>query len=243
MMIVIALWCVAILLAAACMAVALVRTRSRAATHLWRMPRGLACRARCGTRRIAGSRAARDVDAAARPALDRRAFPARRARGLLPRGHQSRRCRRQPVRAGLRPPRGVARTDPAVLSGLPCRHEPRGARRRRVHVPRRVGVHVALVLRARDGAPSRSGEHPRRIHLSRDGGHRHARAAARLRRARGQRRRLFLRGDPRDLAVRDGRGVRVLPRAVRRRLQGRARAAACLAAARSSGGARATSRR
>ena len=184
MAIVIALWCVAILLAVACLAVALRAAGARARRSS--MGHASPCRLRDSARArgAVGRRTGADTDAAARPALDRRAFPARRALGLLPRRGQSRRRRRQPVRARLRPPRGGSRADPAVLSGLPRRHEPRRARRRRVHVPGRVGVHVALVLRAGDGAPSRSGERPRRIHLSRDGEHRHARAAARLRRAR-----------------------------------------------------------
>ena len=77
----------------------------------------------------------------------------------------------------------------------------------------------------------------RRLRLSGDGELRHAGAAARLRPARRPRRRLRLRRDPRRASVRRHRGAGADPRADRRRLEGRPRAAACLAAARASGGA------
>ena len=44
----------------------------------------------------------------------------------------------------------------AVLSGVPRRHEPRRARRRRLHLPAVLGVHVAVVLGAGDGAITRT---------------------------------------------------------------------------------------
>ena len=42
-----------------------------------------------------------------------------------------------------------------VLPGVPRRHESRRARRRRLHLPAGLGVHVAVVLGAGDGAPPR----------------------------------------------------------------------------------------
>ena len=86
--------------------------------------------------------------------------------------------------ARLRPARDGAAARAAVLPGLPRRHEPRRAGRRRLHLPVRLGVHVARLLGAGDGAPSRAGQRARRLHLSGDGELRHAGAAARLRPAR-----------------------------------------------------------
>ena len=94
--------------------------------------------------------------AAARPAVARRAFPSRCALGLLPGRGQSRRRRGEPVCARLRPPRAGTAPRAAVLSGLSRRHEPRRARRRRLHVSGVVGVHVALLLGAGHGASPRA---------------------------------------------------------------------------------------
>ncbi len=77
----------------------------------------------------------------------------------------------------------------------------------------------------------------RRLRLSGHGELRHARAAARLRPARRPRRRLRLRRDARRASLGRARRAGADPRAGRRRLQGRPGAAACLAAARASGGA------
>ena len=123
----------------------------------------------------------------------------------------------------------------AVLSGLSRRHESRGARRRRLHLPGVVGVHVAHLLGAGDRASSRSREPARRLCLSADGELRHAGAAARFRPARRRRRQLRLRRHPRRASVRESRGAGADPGAARRRLESRPRAAACLAAARPSG--------
>ena len=49
-----------------------------------------------------------------------------------------------------------APTRAPVLSRIPRRHEPGGARRRRVQFLVRLGVHVAFVMGAGDGARSRS---------------------------------------------------------------------------------------
>ena len=66
--------------------------------------------------------------------------------------------RREPVRPRLRPARDRAaaaccRSFPLFLA----RHEPGRARRRCLHFPRRLGVHVAVVMGAGRGAPPRSG--------------------------------------------------------------------------------------
>ena len=58
------------------------------------------------------------------------------------------------------------------------RHEPRRPGRRRLHLPGRLGVHVAVVLGAGDGAPPRSRQPQRRLHLHRHGELRHAHPAA-----------------------------------------------------------------
>ena len=189
------------------------------------------------SRSCSASAAPAQRDAAARPAVDRRAFPHGCARGVLPRGGRSRRRGGEPVRARLWPPRGGAAARAAVLSGVPRRHESGRARRRRLQLPGLLGVHVAVVLGAGDGAPPRARQCARRLHLSGDGELRHARAAADLRPARRPRRRLCLR-DIRAAHPTAGVAALVLvPRAARRRLEGRPGAAACLAAARASGGA------
>ena len=96
---------------------------------------------------------ARDI--AARPALARRAFPHRCARGVLPGGGQSRRRGGEPVRARLWPARGGAAARAAVLSRFSRRHEPCRARRRCLQLPGVVGVHVAHLVGAGDRASSR----------------------------------------------------------------------------------------
>ena len=69
--------------------------------------------------------------AAARPAVAGRAFPHRRAGGVFPGGGQSRRRGGQPLCARLWPPRAFATPRAAVLSGLSRRHESRGDGERR----------------------------------------------------------------------------------------------------------------
>ena len=93
-----------------------------------------------------------EPDAAARAAVARRAFSRRRALRLLPRRRQSRRRRSEPLCARLRQARACAAARAALLSAVPRRHEPRRRRRRRLHLPLLVGVHVALLLGAGDGA-------------------------------------------------------------------------------------------
>ena len=122
-------------------------------------------------------------DAADRFALARRAFSHRSARCFLPRRRQCWRRRGEPVRAWLWPARRFARSCVAVLSGLPRRHEHRGAGGRCFQFSRRLGVHVADLLGARGLASSRSGECACRLYLSPDGRLRHAGAAARFRRS------------------------------------------------------------
>ena len=71
---------------------------------------------------------------------------------------------------------------------VPRRHEPRRARRRRLHLPARLGVHVARLLGAGAGAPSASRDNVRAGYIYlRDGELRHAGAAARFRPARAAR--------------------------------------------------------
>ena len=168
--------------------------------------------------------------------LARRAFPARRDLRVFRRAGQSRRLRRQPLRARLRAPRAGAGAGAAVLSRLPRRHGARAAGRRRLHVPGLLGVHVAGVLGAGDGASPKPGECARGLRLYRDGelsaasllllafGLLAGRAAAiRFEAMRAH-------APPPAVAAR-----RAHARADRRRLEGGARAAARLAAARPSG--------
>ena len=71
---------------------------------------------------------------------------------------------------------------------LPRRHEPGRARRRRLHLPVLLGVHVAGLLGAGAWRITASAEQrARRLHLSRHGELRHAGAAAGLRPARRRR--------------------------------------------------------
>ena len=125
---------------------------------------------------LLGARRSLARRSSARYSMARRAFPPRRARGVFPGCRQSRRRRGEPVCSRLRPPRTRAAAGAAVLSGLSRRHERRRARRRRLHVSPVLGVHVAVVLGAGHGASSRRRQRPCRIHLSRDGELRDARA-------------------------------------------------------------------
>ena len=150
--------------------------------------RRLACGHRSGTRRCAAraSRpgAHRDLGLAGGLAVDRRAFPARCAVCLLSCRGQSRRRGGKPLRARLWPARAGATARAALLPALPRRDEPRRPRRRRLHLPVHLGIHVAFFVGAGDGARSGQGERARRLRLSGDGELRHARALARLRPAR-----------------------------------------------------------
>ena len=139
------------------------------------------------------------------------------------------------LRARLWRARAGAGARPAVLPGVPRRHEPRGPGRRRLHLPARLGVHVADLLGAGHGAPPRAGQRACRLRLPGHGELRHAFTPARVRPARGPERRLRVRCDPERLsAAQPGRsGAGAGP--ARRRLQGRPRAAPRLAAARPPG--------
>ena len=107
------LLCLAVAGAFAC--VVAVRPEHR----LWRQPCHFGCFAAGGA--ALARRRAIGRDPAARPALDRRAFPARSARRLLPGRGRAGQRRRQPLRARLRPARTRTATRAAVLSGLPRR--------------------------------------------------------------------------------------------------------------------------
>ena len=180
----------------------------------------------------------RDAGAAARPALDRRAISG------------STRCRRSFVivvnlgaAAASLYALGYGRHErepgagAAVLSRLPRRHEPRADRRRRLRVPGVVGVHVAGLLGAGDGAS------PRGRRTQRAGfvyivmaSFRRAGAAARLRPAR-RRRAAPTPSTAMRAATAGGRRRRRSPLAlalIGAGLEGRPRAAARLAAARPS---------
>ena len=175
--------------------------------------------------------------AAARRAVARRAFPPRRAVRLLSHRGRSRRHERQPVRARLWRARNRTAARAAVLRRLPRRHDAGRARRRRLHVPVLLGVHVAHLLGAGDVAPPRRGKRARRLRLSGDGELRHAHAAVRLRPPGRPGRPLHFRADARRASFGGARRAGARPGADRRRLQGRHRPAACVAAARPSGGA------
>ena len=145
--------------------------------------------------------------------------------------------RGEPLRPRLRPDRALARAGAAVLPGLSRGHEPRPRRRRRLYVSSVLGVHVARLLGAGDGASSRGRQRARRLRLPRDGELRHARAVARLRLAGGPRRRLRLRRHARGEADARRRRPRLHAGPDRRGVEGGDRAAARLAAARPSCGA------
>ena len=176
-------------------------------------------------------------DPADRIAVAWRAFPPGRAGFVFPRCRQSGRRGGKPLRSRLRPSRAGAASRAAVLPRLSGRHESGGAGGRCVLLSAVLGIHVAGVLGAGDGASPRSRQRQGRLRLSRDGKLRHAGAAAGLRPAGGTGGRLRIRGHSRRAAhaLRGGAGVD--PDAARRRIEGRPGAAACLAAARPSGGA------
>ena len=109
---------------------------------------------------------------------------------------QPRRRNRKPVRARLRAPRNGTGSGAAVLPRLSRRHESGRARRRRIHVPVDLGVHVADVVGAGHGAPSSARQHARRLHLPLDGEPRHAFTPPGLRSPGRSGRRLRVRGDP-----------------------------------------------
>ena len=61
---------------------------------------------------------------------------------------------RQPLRDRLWRARKASLSHSAVFPRLSGRHESRAAGRRRIQLSRGLGVHVAFVMGARDGAPS-----------------------------------------------------------------------------------------
>ena len=148
----------AALLALSLAAIVAARRRARRRFRLRRRLRALFAPAGGRPRSSARPSRARGADAADRPAVDRREFSPRRAVGVLRRGGRPRRGRREPLRHRLRARRARTRARAAVLSGLSGRHEFRAARRRRLHVPRRLGVHVARLVGAGDGPSPRTGQ-------------------------------------------------------------------------------------
>ena len=150
---------------------------------------------------------------------------------------QSRRGGGKPLWPRLRPSRALPAPRAAVLPGLPGRHESRGAGGRCIFLSVVLGIHVAGVLGAGDGAPSRTRQRQGGLRLSRDGELRHAGAAAGLRPAGGTGGRLRICRHSRGAAHALCGGAGADPDAARRRLEGGPGAAACLAAARPSRGA------
>ena len=138
------------------------------------------------------------IDAAARPALARRAFPPRRARRLLPRRRQSRRRRREPLSAlgygrHEHAPQRVLPFFPAFLAGMNLVVLADDAFTFLLSWEFMSLTSWALVMAHHRDERQRA----RRLRLSGDGELRHALPAARLRPAGRARRRLRLRRDPR----------------------------------------------
>ena len=198
---------------------------------------GIAGGPRCGAVAPVDGAGAGDAELRTRTSRRRREFPPRCARVVLSRRRQSRRRGRKPLRARLRPARSLAAAGAAVLSGLSRRHESGRAGGRCLFIPGRLGIHVAVVLGAGDGEPSRAGKRPRGLRLSRHGELRHAGAAAGVRPAGWARRRLRLRVDARASSGFGHRRLGAAAGACRSGLESGPRAAARLAAAGASGGA------
>ena len=220
-----------------------VRHRALAAAHARRL-----WRAASSSRRFRSSAALAHLLGAAAPSRHHAA--ARHCRGSA-RISASTRCRPSSSSSSISAPSRAslfalgygehetgAAARAAVLSRLSRRHEPRRARRRRLHLPVLLGVHVAHVVGAGDGAPPRAPTMcaPATSIWS-------WRASARSRCCSpsacwpGPDGALHLRADARRASLRGARRAGADPGADRRRLEGRPRAAACLAAARPSGGA------
>ena len=191
------LWCVAALLALAVAAIGAARTAVGLVPRLWREPDRVAAGACRGVMTLIGGAPAEPmVLPIGLPGIGR-ALSGRCARRVLSRRRQPRRRGGEPLRLGYGRHESAPLRVLPFFPGLSRRHEPRRAGGRRVQLPDRLGVHVAVVLGAGDGEPPRARECARRLHLSGDGELRHARAAARLRPARGRGRRLRLRRDAR----------------------------------------------
>ena len=94
-----------------------------------------------------------DVAAPApRIAMDRCAFSHRFSNRVFPGRRESRCCLGKFVRYRLRPARRRAAARPPLLSSVPSRHESCRACRRCLHLPGFLGIHVAFLLGACDGA-------------------------------------------------------------------------------------------
>ena len=229
--------CVAGLLGLAVLAIALSRSKARHGRHLQRdAGRFRDCIGRVAALAAWRYRGRRRTDLADRIAVARRPFPPRCAGFVFPYRRQSGRSGGKPLRSRLRPPRSSAAPRASLLPRLSGRHEPRGAGGRCVFLSAVLGIHVACVLGAGHGAPPRTRQREGGICLSRDGKLRHAGAAAGLRPAGGTGGRLRICRHSRcpAYALRSSAGAD--PDVARSRFEGRPRAVACLAAARSSGG-------
>ena len=137
----------------------------------------------------------------------------------------------------LWPARSLAAAGAAVLPGLSRGHESGRAGGRCLFIPGRLGIHVAVVLGAGDGEPSRAGKRPRGLRLSRHGELRHPGAAAGVRAAGRARRRLRIRVDARASSGFGHGRLGAAACACRSGLESGPRAAPRLAAAGASGGA------
>ena len=230
--------CVGAFFAIAVLAIPICRWKSAAAIIYGALPRDLAGRARQRPCPPLSRRARSDVVAAVRAAMARRAFPHRCAFRVLSRRRQSRRRARPPSMHSAMAAMSLNRSACCRSIRRFSRHEPGRARRRRLQLPVGVGVHVARVLGARAGALTATQATARAgfVYLvmasfgtlalllafgllaGPDGGYAFAAIRAACARLRSRCSALVL-----ALA--------------RRRIQGRAGAAACLAAARPSGGA------
>ena len=188
-----------------------VALRSRASPHgtrhrLWREPDRHArpcASSRCSACSSRPPRHRRD--AAARPAVARRAFPHRRARRVLPGRGQSRRRGASLFALGYgrheHAPQRVLPFYPAFLAGMNLVVLADDAFSFLVAWEFMSLTSWALVMAHHRDARERA----RRLRLSADGELRHAGAAARLRPARRRRRRLRLRRDARRASVRRAR--------------------------------------
>jgi hypothetical protein len=172
---------------------------------------------------------------AAGPAVARRTFSSRRAIRLLSCCRQSGGCSRKSVCDGRWCPRECTHAGAAFLSRIPRRHESRLFGRRRFQLSGHLGIHVAHLLGPGDGASPRARKRASRLRVSGDGEPGHARSAARVWSACGPGRRLHVRANAvKPSLPRLGR-AHFVSCPGRHRIEGRARSAPCLAAARASG--------
>ena len=188
-------------------------------------------------RMVSGHRPGRSADhrSAGRAALAGSALPPRSAGGGVSHRRQFGRRDGKSLRPGRLAPRARPCPGTALLPRVSCRYEPGRHGGRRIHIPAHLGVHVAHIVGAGDGASPASRQRPRGIHLPADGEPRHAFAAALFRPPGGSRRRLRVRRDSSGPSLGEYGGCCPRAGAARGGLEGRARAAPCLVATGASG--------